>query len=142
MDQRKHRAFVTGIACVLCLVACGGTAEGTPVSTTAVSCTITQTFSFGATASESTFCIEYTGLTADQVSAQKQGCGSNVTIDGGSGVTSTYADGPCSHENVLGSCNVTSGGYSQVMWYYAGGVLDAAAVQRVCSQAGGTFTPT
>jgi hypothetical protein len=140
----KLRTCLASIVGILGVVSCGGTTEGTGVSSNAVSCTITQTISAGTTTDTFSFCIEVTGLTPDQIDAEKRSCNGMVSlVDGGAGSnqTSSYADGPCPRANAIGSCNVTSGSFSQATWYYKDTVLTAADIERICKQAGGTFTP-
>ncbi len=137
-------------------VSCGGqtsggsgptTGDGGPSTTgagggsDAVSCTIVQSFSAGGTSLTLTFCTEASGLTPDQVNAQKTTCSSTITLDGGLTQTSSFSQGLCPRANVLGGCRNTSGGYTVTIWYYMSSALTVDQLQAICAGVGGTYEP-
>src|SRR5262245_8404609 len=96
------------IACICCLGAgCGrettganGTAtSGTGGSPGTTSCMISQTINSGGTSFTQIYCVETTGLTPDQINAQRSTCSAMVALDNGLSQTATFSDGACSRAN-------------------------------------------
>jgi hypothetical protein len=146
MMFRSQQAWA--IACLCCLGAgCGGettganstATSGTGGSPDTTSCVISQTINSGGTSVTQSFCLEATGLTPDQINAQKTACTTTTALDGGLTQTASFSDGACSRANVLGGCRITSGGFTQTMWYYANSVLSVEQLQMLCSNLGGTY---
>jgi len=129
------------------VLGCGGNAENSAGNASAsASCTMTETMTFtGAPAVTFTFCSEVSGVTNDQVNAMRSTCSGNLATDGGvnldGGVTMTgvFSTGPCSRANVIGGCTITSGGYTQTVWYYSGPGVTVDVVRSACANGGGTY---
>jgi hypothetical protein len=77
-------------------------------------------------------CYEYSGLTADQITAEKNACTAQ-------GANASWASSGCSHTNALGGCSATSAGISATTWYYTGGGQTSDMIKSACTQGGGTF---
>jgi hypothetical protein len=137
-----------------CLSAdCGGQTTGTSGQTTGggpttggmgagpdtMSCTIVQTINAGGTSFTQTLCIEASGLTPDQINAEKMTCSSTLVLDGGLTQTSSFSLGPCARANALGGCRVASGSYTSVIWYYDNSVVTVDQLKMICSSSGGMY---
>jgi hypothetical protein len=131
----------------LVLWSCGGETTGGSATTTGgtgpspdtVSCTITQTINAGGMSFTQSFCTESSGLTPDQINAQRTSCSATIDLDGGIMQAGMFAQGPCSRANVIGGCRITSGGFSSTSWYYANAALTVDQLKTICSNIGGTF---
>jgi hypothetical protein len=132
-----RRLRFTGLAIlgVAGLVHCSSSASGT------VSCTqmiASPVFTL-------TVCTESAGLTSDQENALEMTCrvsDGGVGGDAGFGgtVVGTFRRASCDRTNALGGCRVSSGGFSQVVWYYSGGPLgDANTARTSCTGIGETW---
>lgn len=92
-----------------------------------------------------TLCIDYTGLTADQVTAIRSTCTDHdggVTVGDASVpvmISGTYSSGSlCDRTGALGGCQISSGGFSQTTWYFAG-AAGADTWRSACMTGGGTW---
>ena len=120
-----------GAACALALAGCGGPAGGT------YSCTIHETVS-GASVE---VCVEYTGLTSDQVNTFQGQCSGSAVADLGLSLTINYtwAGSACSRTNVVGGCRLGSGAFSQTQWYYGGPGVTTDFAKTLCGYSKGTW---
>ena len=94
--------FLGGLA--LCAIACGGgSASGT------VSCTISENAG-GALAVQ--LCEEGSAAVQQQLRQSCMGTGTQSLPDAGISISInvTFADGPCSHVNTLGGCQLVQNG--------------------------------
>jgi hypothetical protein len=135
--MRMVAGFVCGI--VLSGIACGG-GSGSGDESGFVSCTELE--STGGTGILE-ICAEVSGPGAQ---ALQQSC--TQAAAAGSGVTVTFANGPCSHVNALGGCRSTMNGVTEDGWYYKSSTSDAAGygqttadIQMLCSLANEMFLP-
>jgi hypothetical protein len=102
--------------------ACGG-------SGSSASCTLT-------TNNQTVECIDYAGLTADQISTEQTACAS---------AGAAWSTMSCTHTNSVGGCMDSSNGISFTTWYYSGGGMTMDQVKARCTMleadggAAGTF---
>jgi hypothetical protein len=116
---------------------CGG---GRSNTSGVVSCTMESRDVFGVVMT----CEE---MQASYRSLLQQDC--VLTADAGlgtAGISAHLTDGPCSHANALGGCEVTNSGVTVTTWYYqsngVGGLTDTpASIQTMCSGIGTFVAP-
>jgi hypothetical protein len=81
-------------------------------------------------------CVEYVGLTQDQVVADQVACaGSDAGVVPGL----FYASGICLRSGAVGECIIASDGGMVTQWWYPAGGLTTDALKKVCGDSHGTF---
>jgi hypothetical protein len=109
----------------------GGSADG---GAGTVACTI-QT-GIGNPPAVTTTCIETSGVTAAAADYLRAGC----TSDAGTTLQQSFANGPCSHDGVIGGCTTASaGGEVTTKWWYDDSNLTSADVSSLCQTLGDAF---
>lgn len=82
-----------------------------------------------------TFCIEYTGLTADQVNLYEKQCAGTPQPTPATTVNfkGTWSQKPCERTNTLGACRIASGGFSYTIWYYQSAGMQKDTAKSTCT---------
>lgn len=112
------------------LTTTGTGASTSTSSTTGSSSSGGGTVTFSCNISASFICEEFDALPSADLSTEQSACSS----DGGTAGTG------CPTSNLLGSCEITSGGFDTKEFYYSGGALTAASAQTSCQSSNGTWT--
>lgn len=126
-------------------IGCGGSGEGggARVPGTA-SCAHMQSVTSGGETVNMRGCVEWTGVSPQQVEAYRLGCGTGALDDPTRGLHQerTFAEAPCSREGALGACAFTLAGVTQTGWYYDDDSgITLADIQSLCAGGGATFVP-
>ena len=78
-------------------------------------------------------------LPASYRSQLQQVCQQLASQSGGAAST-TFADGPCSHANALGGCQMNEGAITMTVWFYQSeGGGSSSDIQTLCKQAGAPY---
>jgi len=118
---------------------CGGGSGG---AGGLVSCTISE--SIGGDAGVSLkICEEVTGSPqgAHELRQTCTASGAGTLADAGFQVGADFENGPCSHVDALGGCQVTQGGITETGLYYddGTGLQTSADIRTLCATAGATY---
>jgi hypothetical protein len=139
-DTMKYRKRLVWIAswtmlAGLALSACDGSSSGGGVM---ASCTVAQGAGSGGTTK---VCQEGTASARQQIEQSCKESAAQLAPDGSSGISVTFVDGPCSREQALGACQISSGGTTLATWYYEDpdGVLSAEGVRTMCAGIHATY---
>jgi hypothetical protein len=83
------------------------------------------------------FCEE---LPASYRSQLQQVCEQLANQSGGTEMPSmSFAEGPCSHANAIGGCQMKSSGVTMTVWYYQMNGSSSADIPTLCKSAGATY---
>lgn len=133
--ERLMRTVLASMLAGLALSACDGSSSGGGAM---ASCTVAQGGGSGGTTK---VCQEGNSSARQQIEQSCKESAAQLAPDGSPGISVTFVDGPCSREQALGACQISSGGTTLATWYYEDpdGVLSAERVRTMCAGIHATY---